>query len=82
MRGNLYDRGQEKSLGSRLITSGQEEYYKIIRTGPTLSQCGLISKGHNLKIFGNLSVWISAKQRMYVNFYKQRPGLVPGVYLQ
>jgi hypothetical protein len=51
MRGSLYDRGQEKSLGNTLITSGQDEYYKIIKIGPTLSQCGLIFKGHSLKIF-------------------------------
>jgi hypothetical protein len=41
MRASLYDRGQEKSLGNRSITSGQDEYYKIIKIGPTLSQCGL-----------------------------------------
>jgi hypothetical protein len=31
MSGSLYDRGQEKSLGNRPITSGQDEYYKIIK---------------------------------------------------
>ena len=76
MSGSLYDRGQEESLGYRPITSGQDEYYKIImiiKIGPTFLNVGLTFNGHNLKIFGNLSVWISAKQRRYVNFFKQRP---------